>query len=181
MTTTFIIPTIGRPTLQRTVDSLMKQTDPNWKAIIVFDGIDPMISFTDPRIKCMKINKTGICNHAGKVRNAGMKLVDTEWISFVDDDDTISENYVNWLQEESADNKEIDVIVFRMQYENGRILPPVDSNAIIQNSVGISFSMKKQLFDNGYQFIPCGYEDYELLSRIKNVYVSKHIAYFVRH
>lgn len=36
---TFIIPTIGRDTLSKTIDSLINQTNPNWKAIIVFDGI----------------------------------------------------------------------------------------------------------------------------------------------
>ena len=36
---TFIIPTIGRNTLTRTVISLLQQTNKNWKAIIIFDGI----------------------------------------------------------------------------------------------------------------------------------------------
>jgi glycosyltransferase involved in cell wall biosynthesis len=180
MSTTFIIPTIGRATLSRTVDSLFKQTDPNWKAIIVFDGIDPTI-FTDPRIKCMKINKTGVSNHAGNVRNSGMELVDTEWISFVDDDDTLSENYVKWLNEEIIQHPESDVILFRYQHTHGMVIPPFELNEIVLNNVGISFSMKKKLFNDGYKFVPSYCEDYELLSRIKNVYISKHVAYFVRH
>ena len=40
---TFIIPSIGRPSLQRTINSLMDMKDPDWKAIIVFDGINPTL------------------------------------------------------------------------------------------------------------------------------------------
>lgn len=36
---TFIIPSINRETLSRTIDSLFKQSNPNWKAIIIFDGV----------------------------------------------------------------------------------------------------------------------------------------------
>jgi len=36
---TFIIPTIGRDTLQRSIDCLLEQTIQEWKAIIIFDGI----------------------------------------------------------------------------------------------------------------------------------------------
>ena len=36
---TFIIPTIGRDTLSNTIKSLEEQTNQNWNAIIIFDGI----------------------------------------------------------------------------------------------------------------------------------------------
>lgn len=38
---TFIIPTIGRPTLLNTLTSLEAQTDPGWEAICVFDNVVP--------------------------------------------------------------------------------------------------------------------------------------------
>ena len=37
---TFIIPSIARLTLLRTVESLKNQTDPNWRSIIIYDGVD---------------------------------------------------------------------------------------------------------------------------------------------
>lgn len=45
---TFIIPTIGRETLGLSISSLLKQDTQNWKAIIVFDGIEPNIKCIDP-------------------------------------------------------------------------------------------------------------------------------------
>ena len=93
---TFIIPTIGRSTLRRTLQSLQDQTNQNFKCIVVFDGIDPTITVDDNRFKIIKTNKLGQGrNSAGLVRNEGMKLVNTEWIGFVDDDDTLSNTYVD--------------------------------------------------------------------------------------
>ena len=36
---TFIIPTIGRETLNHSINSIINQTNKNWKCIIVFDGV----------------------------------------------------------------------------------------------------------------------------------------------
>jgi glycosyltransferase involved in cell wall biosynthesis len=90
---TFIIPTINRHTLSRTIDCLINQTNPNWKAIVVFDGVK-CEKYLDPRIKSLSIEKMGKQNFAGLVRNQAINMVDTEWIGFVDDDDTISYDYV---------------------------------------------------------------------------------------
>jgi glycosyltransferase involved in cell wall biosynthesis len=48
---TFIIPTIGRPTLKRTINSLQQLTNKNWNAIVIFDGISPNLQIKDERIK----------------------------------------------------------------------------------------------------------------------------------
>jgi glycosyltransferase involved in cell wall biosynthesis len=37
---TFVIPSINRETLKRSIDSLMKQSSHNWRAIIIYDGVD---------------------------------------------------------------------------------------------------------------------------------------------
>ena len=85
---TFIIPTIGRSTLQNTLDCLINQSNPNWKAIVIFDGISSTIQNTDPRICIIESPKLGEgTNSAGLVRNYGITFADTEWVAFVDDDD----------------------------------------------------------------------------------------------
>ena len=38
---TFIIPTVNRPSLKRAIDSLYAQTLSEWKAIIIYDGVEP--------------------------------------------------------------------------------------------------------------------------------------------
>ena len=58
-TITFIIPTIGRKTLIKSIKSLQNQTNQNWNAIIIFDGIKSNININDPRIKIIEIDKKG--------------------------------------------------------------------------------------------------------------------------
>ena len=67
---TFIIPSIGRSTLQNSIDSILNQTNENWKIIIIFDGIEPTIVTTNKKIFILKSNKKGVLkNQAGNVRN----------------------------------------------------------------------------------------------------------------
>ena len=54
---TFIIPSINRPSLPRTIDSLIRQKNPNWKAIIIFDGVKSNIKIADNRFSIININK----------------------------------------------------------------------------------------------------------------------------
>ena len=55
---TFIVPTINRPTLDNTIQSLLNQTNPNWKCFVLYDGVDGK-EFTDPRIETFKLEKLG--------------------------------------------------------------------------------------------------------------------------
>ena len=176
---TFIIPTIGRDTLLRTINSLLKQSLPNWKAIVVCDGINA-ISFGDERISCLKVEKTGKSNHAGAVRNFAIDQVDTEWMAFVDDDDTLSKNYMLRFEEEVFLNPKANCIIWRM-YDRNRVLPEPKSKNFIKNYVGISFAVKKSA---GIKFEPSGWEDYyyldKLRSRNERIVISPYVNYFVR-
>jgi hypothetical protein len=187
---TFIIPTIGRTSLINSIQSLINQTNESWKAIIIFDGIKSNINveYYDKRIKIIEIEKMGLNqNSAGNVRNYGMSLVETEWIAFLDDDDIISNDYVDIFYKELSinkyDNIDLDVIIFRMKIEN-RIVPKLNTDNFYICDVGISFIIKKEIYDNGIKFIPDGAEDYLYLDNIrKNGYkimISPHIKYFVR-
>ena len=185
---TFIIPTIGRETLNRTIDSLLNQTVSNWNAIIIFDGITTTtsnIEFNDSRIIIKGIEKRGLnSNSAGLVRNYGMQFVETEWIAFVDDDDTISYDYVETFIKEIEEYNNIDVIIFRMQYED-RIIPKLKTDNFYLCDVGISFVIKKYIYENGLKFIPDGAEDFLYLDKIRNnnyeIMISPFIKYYVRN
>jgi glycosyltransferase involved in cell wall biosynthesis len=95
---TFIIPTIGRNTLENSINSLKNQTIKDWNAIIIFDGIISNIDINyinDNRIKILECDKKGInINSAGEVRNYGINYVKSKWIAFLDDDDIIEDDYV---------------------------------------------------------------------------------------
>jgi glycosyltransferase involved in cell wall biosynthesis len=70
---TFIIPTIGRETLKDTLSCLLMQTNPNWRAVVIFDGIESNIDVSDERIEIVEAPKIGIGkNSAGRVRNYGI-------------------------------------------------------------------------------------------------------------
>ena len=184
---TFIIPTIGRETLTNSINSLIKQTIQNWNALIIFDGVKNIFTIKDNRIKIIEIEKNGLSdkkNCAGLVRNIGIKntTINSKWIGFLDDDDTISPNYIdNLIKEEQLNNPEI--VIFRMAYENGYILPNKYDKNIIRNKVGISFCLKTSIAKNIY-FENNPYEDYMYLKKLEiqkyKIIISEKVMYFVR-
>ena len=188
---TFIIPTIGRTTLQRSINCLLNQTIQKWKAIIIFDGIEPTIESEsiDKRIKIIKCEKNGVGkNGAGNVRNYGIQYVDTEWIAFLDDDDSIANNYMECFYRELKLLPNLDTIIFRMcsnKKNNFRIIPNYYAKDIVKCDVGISFCMKKSLFEDGVRFVPCNIEDFKILKKIKKknykMVISPYVKYFVEN
>ena len=181
---TFIIPTIGRNTLQNTLDCLINQSNPNWKAIVIFDGISSTIQNPDPRVRIIESPKLGQGrNSAGLVRNYGITFADTEWVAFVDDDDSLSNNYVDILLKESAEYALSDIIIFRMVNNVGVILPFLSTDSFFVCNVGISFAVKKRLFDEGHVFIPNDTEDFLYLDGARNkkynIMISPYVTYFV--
>lgn len=178
---TFIIPSIGRPTIARTILSLQKLNNPNWNAIVIFDNVKNNISYIkDSRIKYYEIKKTGSLNMGGSTRNYGInKVKNSEWIGFVDDDDTISPDYIDKLLLDSKYDS--DCIIFRMISSNS-ILPPLNSTDIRKNKVGISFCVKKNVLQKN-NFKNSRTEDFNLLYNLNKKYkilLSKNITYFVR-
>ena len=165
---TFIIPSLNRLTIIRTIRSLLRQTSNNWKCIVLYDGVDGM-KFDDSRITTIKINKTGLVGPAngqsGLVRNVGINMVDTEWIGFLDDDDTVHPNYVKTLFDNYSDK---DFVVWRMKYPNGLVIPPINDDELRFGGVGISFCYKNKfdglLFDNNRDG-----EDFDFLIKLKNL------------
>ena len=183
---TFIVPTIGRQTLAATIESLEAQTVPDWKAIIVFDGIKaPAHMVATPQVRLLEIEKEGQGkNSAGNVRNKGMQHVETEWIAFVDDDDVISPDFVETFEREIGEHPSVDVLIFRM-YDTlkRRIRPKLDARDIVRKQVGISFVIRTTIFQAGLKFIPSEFEDFEYLNRIRSngftLMISPYVRYFV--
>jgi glycosyltransferase involved in cell wall biosynthesis len=177
---TFVIPTINRDTLARAIESLKNQTVNDWNAIVVFDGVEE-ICFNDSRIQSLRIEKSGVAGQSGVVRNYGIKGCKTEWIGFLDDDDTITPDYVETLLNKYEDK---DLVIWKMIYADGLVLPPKDHHTINVNCVGISFCFKNKfenvLFDRNYHL-----EDFEFLEKMQsltdNWIIAEEICYKVRH
>jgi len=184
---TFIIPSIGRKTLEESIQSIKNQTCEDWKIIIIFDGIQSTITETNTKITILESHKQGEgTNSAGAVRNFGMQRVDTEWVAFLDDDDIISPNYIETFNKEIEEHPQIDVLIFRMSFYNDLniVLPKLETDNFYQNEVGISFVIKTEIFNNGLKFIPSCIEDFNYLQNLKEnkyiIMISPYTRYIVR-
>lgn len=187
---TFITPTIGRLTLDRTLLSLVAQTDKDWESYVVGDCItDPFftIGVKDPRISYWNLpEKKGPVNgkdlhQAGEVRNQVLRKVKSEWIGFVDDDDTLMPQYVEWLKEA----KDADVVIFKMTNEDHSFIRP-DTEELKVGTVGISFAVKTSFVQrHNMKFENSCSEDWGFIKRCQDhkakISISEHIAYLIRH
>lgn len=181
---TFIIPSINRPTIENTIQSLLNQTNPNWECFVLYDGVIGK-EFDDPRVKTFNLEKLGRKGerhgNAGLVRNEGIKMCKTEWIGFLDDDDTINPDYVKTLVDKYT---QYDFIVWRMKTTDGKIYPELTRNNIKTNRVGISVSFKNKFeglfFDENKDS-----EDFEFVNKLRhtthNFIIAPEIYYNIRH
>jgi hypothetical protein len=185
---TFIIPTIGRQSLLNTIKSLQNLLNPNWKAVIIFDGIKNNFKIDDIRITILEHEKKGkmseISGNAGLVRNIGLNYINnSEYIAFLHDDDYIHPNYINYLKEEISMNEDIDICIFRMIDKNNLVLPRKNDNKIIKTKVGISFAININIAKK-FQFTNSNFEDYLFLKKVElyggKIVISKYISYYVR-
>lgn len=181
---TFIIPTVGRNTLINSINSLLNQTITLWKAIIIFDGIPSNFKISDERVTIIQSEKLGEnINSAGNVRNYGITFAKTKWIAFLDDDDEIANDYIEIFYRELKILPDLDVLIFRMKQED-RIIPKLKIDNFYICDVGISFVMKKSIYDKGLKFIPNSAEDFLYLDQIRNkkykIVISPYIKYFVK-
>lgn len=164
--TTFIIPTIGRDTLQRSVDSAVKQA--------------PFLVMTDT-------NKEG----AGIIRNRLIEKAETEWVSMLDDDDTVTEDYVQRLEEEIKAHPEADIIIFREYFIADLMEEDVTEDHFIWRKpivtwgeIGIAFSVKREVALE-HPFFKEPNEDLRFVARLQragyNIHFSKYLVYRGRH
>lgn len=186
---TVIIPSIGRTTLKRALNSLQNQSNNSWLALVGFDGVNPPQPLQDSRVTYVYLNQKigGGANHGGEVRNKLIPLVITDWVCFLDDDDTFRPHYMDSLVGELTLNQDADCIVFRMSYDinDSRVLPPPNTKNPQICQVGISFAVKKSfLIKNQIEFSNGSFEDFYFLQSIENangkIIFSKEITYNIR-
>jgi glycosyltransferase involved in cell wall biosynthesis len=189
----FVIPTLGRSSLKRTLDSLKNQTDDDWEAHLVIDDkaddiyVPDWVDWFDRRVIFWR---PGISGSAGLLRNEGVKHARGDWVAWVDDDDWLLPHYVELLKEQTAEI-DTDVIVFRMKDPRLGTLPPPGA-PLERGYVGISYAVKREVMEN-YSFIAekiegdvgnWEHEDITLLQDLQNdgrkILISPFVTYIVR-
>lgn len=193
---TFIIPTLNRPSLARALQSLRDQTNPDWEAIVIGDGVEPDITLrtfngqVDMRIqmgKAPRQKSAGLTRNFGIMRAEMICSVPPHFFAFLDDDDHLTPHYVQHLAELGTAYPEAEVIVSRMNDPRLGILPRAD-NVLALGRVGISFAVRRDVMRD-YEF--CHerpgqqlHEDWTLMEQFlrdnRNVLISPHVDYLVR-
>ena len=189
---TFVVPSVGRESLERALRSLDGQTDPAFRGVLVADGFVPPGSLS-ARFPWLTVAATGARlgreNHAGAVRNIGIEMASTEWVAFLDDDDALSPRYVEWLRAEIEARPDADAVVFRMRTDKAGprhgVLPPVGASDFDVGLVGISFAARRSPVRLGAKllaFRPGPAEGFDLLDLLRGagcaVVLSPRVAYF---
>lgn len=163
---TIIVPTIARPSLVHSIQSLLNQTNPNWQAMVVFDGVEPISIPTDDRITVLRSHKLGMIKTphccAGHVRNYALDHVATEWVGFLDDDDCLTPDYVEKFYKYSQED--VDLILFKLVFPDGRVMP--SGSDFVLYDCGISFCLKTK---HNLRFVNSHIEDYLFLDNVKKL------------
>ena len=115
--------------VEKAVRSVMDQTYRNLEIICVNDGssdssgkILHRLQQEDPRIIIIEKENGGL----GDARNAGLAKATSEWISFLDSDDTIQPTMYEKISNAFPYNPDIIVFGIRITHEEGAIAPAND-------------------------------------------------------
>ena len=159
----YIIPTINRPSLKRTLKSIELEN--------LHYGVLPTTLICDTE------------NSAGENRNISLeKVQDSDWIVFVDDDDYLENGHSLEL------NNDFDVVVLTMQQEN-KIVPNVEkfgntkASLSLQGNIGINFALKTSFYlKHNFKFDNFGIgEDFrfftEVLKKTDKIKITEKIYY----
>ena len=139
--------------IKNAIESVISQTFKDWELIIIDDGsVDNSYEickqFSDERIHVYHTKNQGV----SIARNYGMSLARGEYITFIDGDDTVSENYLKHLY---IPESEMVIGGLQMVDANGskikEIVPTLSGNLEIRESA-LSF-YKEQIRTGIYGFV----------------------------
>lgn len=114
-----IVPTIGRPSLATTIQSLDYQLGPLDEVIVVSDGHSKearkIVSAAGPKYVYLETAQR-MWDYGGTPRNIGISMARGKYIGFMDDDDTSLPGALDAIRWGALENPGIPLI-FRMRYK----------------------------------------------------------------
>lgn len=125
---TIIVPTHERPLLlRRTLRSLIAQTYQNFNVIVVDDSpayIPPYEEFTALSGRYTYVIRSGVSGPA-ESRNMGLALANSEYVIFLDDDDSLEPEHLNALAKAMVGTSpELVFCSFKICHEDRTKTPP---------------------------------------------------------
>jgi hypothetical protein len=127
VTISFIIPTLGRPTLERTLRSMIQAgIAPTDQVIVVSDGERPEV---EGRVRSVGlpceviVSSVPFAGDTGNTpRNAAMKLATRTHLHFMDDDDVYTPGAITFMREETG-IEPMRLHVFKFTIPSGEVVP----------------------------------------------------------
>ncbi|MCL2218648.1 MAG: glycosyltransferase [Chitinispirillia bacterium] len=137
--------------LEKCLDSVLSQTFSDFECILIDDGSrdsSPAIcdeyAKKDERIKVIHQKNSG----ASAARNTGLDIALGEWITFVDSDDWVNENYIGLMYNNAVSNKcGLSICGMQSYGEDGGF---IDKSKILPIVLMDQFSAKKAMFADKY-------------------------------
>ncbi|MCB0000816.1 MAG: glycosyltransferase family 2 protein, partial [Anaerolineales bacterium] len=100
-------------TIAETIESVLAQTMPQWELIVVDDGstdetavIVADFAARDARIRLLRQNNQGAC----MARNAGLEMVQHEWMMFLDADDLLLPHHLQRITAVALSDPSLDAV-----------------------------------------------------------------------
>jgi len=114
--TTVIIKTIGRKTVHDAVSSAKRE---GFKTIVISDGVDKV-----GPVSCWRYIKLGRRwgYYGGMAANVGAALADTDFITFLDDDDEFANGAGDTIRRSLEENPDVDVWIGGVRFNGDVVL-----------------------------------------------------------
>jgi glycosyltransferase involved in cell wall biosynthesis len=181
--------------LPHSIDSVLSQSFTNWELLIVDnfstdETANVLATYSDPRIKVMRINNGGII---AKSRNVAIKASKGAWIAFLDSDDHWFPNKLETVSKYFHSNcdliyhnlevvTDMDKVFESGQIKSRKLRKPVLKDLLINGNTIATSSVvvrKKQLVEVNYMSESpelIGIEDYITWLRISRVTEAFHLV-----
>ena len=143
--------------LERCVESILKQTVDNFELLLINDGssdnsgqLCDELSRRDNRIRVLHIQNGGVSN----ARNLGIQSSRGEWISFIDSDDFVTEDYLETLLQPVETDETIGFSIGKLHHIQNGVVTPFQNTTSEVTGWNIEQTLKELLTTEKTSFFP---------------------------
>ena len=143
--------------LERCVESILKQTITNFELILINDGssdnsgpVCDELSRKDTRIRVHHIQNGGVSN----ARNLGIQSSRGEWISFIDSDDFVTEDYLETLLQPVETDETIGFSIGKLHHIQNGVVTELPETSSELNVWDTEQTLKELLTTEKTSFFP---------------------------